>query len=449
MAYSRLEAPPIRYAQTSDGVNIAYVVVGEGTPYLRIANPPFGIIEGLWQLLPEGIKRLGEEFQWVTFDARGTGLSQRQVTDISPQTLLADAEAVRGRLPMVPTVLNIPCDPINIGPALDLIKAHPGRFSHLILDAPWVTASDVDRTRYGQVLRVAEQLDWDTFTDVLARVAITLENEGVQTEDSEFYRRGVDHDVWAQYSHPFHRDVVPDLAALGLPTLVVAWTVAPQPVEAAQRVAARIHGAEFRVCSDPTFAEAAEFHLDFLRRTSSRLVAGVSASDALQPGSFRTLLFTDLEGHTAMMSRLGDTKGRAVLREHERITREALAAQGGQEVKTMGDGFMASFGSAQRALDCAAALQRAVADSIGGEALRIRAGINAGEPIAEDDDLFGSSVIAAARIAGKASGGQVLVSDVVRQLVVGKGFLFADAGIQELKGLDEPVRLWDLRWEGA
>ena len=172
-----------------------------------------------------------------------------------------------------------------------------------------------------------------------------------------------------------------------------------------------------------------------------------SAATGEEPGVFRTLLFTDLEGHTAMMSRLGDAKGREVLREHERITREALAAHGGQEIKTMGDGFMASFGSAQRALDCAVALQRAVAEGIGGEALRIRAGINAGEPIAEDDDLFGSSVIAAARIAGKASGGQVLVSDVVRQLVAGKGFLFSDAGIQELKGLEEPVRLWELRWE--
>ncbi|MCA9830097.1 MAG: adenylate/guanylate cyclase domain-containing protein, partial [Dehalococcoidia bacterium] len=114
-----------------------------------------------------------------------------------------------------------------------------------------------------------------------------------------------------------------------------------------------------------------------------------------------------------------------------------------------GDGFMASFGSAQRALDCAVALQRAVAGGIGGEALRIRAGINAGEPIAEDDDLFGSSVIAAARIASKASGGQVLVSDVVRQLVAGKGFLFSDTGLHDLKGLEEPVRLWELRWEGA
>jgi adenylate cyclase len=79
----------------------------------------------------------------------------------------------------------------------------------------------------------------------------------------------------------------------------------------------------------------------------------------------------------------------------------------------------------------------------------VRIGINAGEPIAEDSDLFGSSVIAAARIAATAKGGQVLVSDVVRQLVAGKGFGFTDTGEHTLKGLDEPVRVWELDWNAT
>jgi class 3 adenylate cyclase len=167
-----------------------------------------------------------------------------------------------------------------------------------------------------------------------------------------------------------------------------------------------------------------------------------------------------------MMQRLGDAEGREVLREHERLTREALAAHGGAEVKTMGDGFMASFGSAQKALECAIALQRAFGQAgklaIGQEAiesvrpealegrteapLRVRVGINAGEPIAEDDDLFGASVILAARTAAKAQGGEILVTDVVRQLVAGKGFVFADRGETEMRGFDEPVRLFEVRW---
>jgi class 3 adenylate cyclase len=168
--------------------------------------------------------------------------------------------------------------------------------------------------------------------------------------------------------------------------------------------------------------------------------------------AFRTILFTDIEYHGELMRRHGDQAARQLLREHERITREALRQHGGSEIKSMGDGFLASFGSAQRALECAAALQRELANSnlggdvAGGGGLRVRVGINAGEPIAEDDDLFGTAVIAAARIASMAAGGEVLVANVVRELVAGKGFLFHDRGEQPLRGLEDPVRLWQLLW---
>jgi class 3 adenylate cyclase len=204
-----------------------------------------------------------------------------------------------------------------------------------------------------------------------------------------------------------------------------------------------------------------------------------------------TVLFTDLVGHTEMMSRLGDERGRDVLREHERITRECLAAHGGAEVKTMGDGFMASFGSVTKAVECAVALQKAFearnapvgaplgdGGGAGGaapnsaamqkaidehdrgvgqgavrqradaptEPLSVRVGLNAGEPIEEDGDLFGATVILASRIAAKADGGEILVADTVRGLCSGKGFLFADRGEFVAKGFDEAVRVYEVRW---
>jgi len=168
-------------------------------------------------------------------------------------------------------------------------------------------------------------------------------------------------------------------------------------------------------------------------------------------GSFRAILFTDLVGHTEMMSRLGDERGRAVLREHERITREVLKAHGGTEVKTMGDGFMASFGSVTRAVECGIAVQRAFAERNSSapealEGLSVRVGLNAGEPIEEDGDLFGATVILASRIAAKAEGGDILVADTVRGLCSGKGFLFADRGDFVAKGFEEPVRVYEVRW---
>ncbi|MCB9485748.1 MAG: adenylate/guanylate cyclase domain-containing protein [Thermoflexaceae bacterium] len=441
-----MEVPPTRYVLTEDGVRIGWTTFGVGPAVLRVANPPFGVVsDSTWSLLPEAMELTAASATWFYYDARGTGRSQREVESVSLDSMVADAEAVLGRMPPGPLGLSAPGELTATQAALELLNRHSSRFSYLILDAPY-TSHAASNSRFTNALRVIRDLDWETFTDTLARVLINLDNPKIIQAGGERLRAMVSRDIAMAYWHTMHVDLREAFARVQLPVLVVGWTAGPVPVESSRDVAALIPNAEFQESADPTFVENVRHHAKFIRRQSSRLDADPAAAE---PPAFRTLLFTDLEGHTAMMSRLGDAKGREVLREHERITREALAAHGGQEIKTMGDGFMASFGSAQRALDCAVALQRAVAGGIGGEALRIRAGINAGEPIAEDDDLFGSSVIAAARIAGKASGGQVLVSDVVRQLVAGKGFLFSDAGLQELKGLDEPVRLWELRWEGA
>ncbi len=114
----------------------------------------------------------------------------------------------------------------------------------------------------------------------------------------------------------------------------------------------------------------------------------------------------------------------------------------------MGDGFMASFSSATKALECAIAIQRAFAEhnESAEEPILVRIGLNAGEPIAEEEDLFGTAVIEAARITAAGQGGEILVANVVRELAKGKDFLFADRGETSLKGFDEPVRLYEVRW---
>lgn len=161
------------------------------------------------------------------------------------------------------------------------------------------------------------------------------------------------------------------------------------------------------------------------------------------------VLFTDLVGHTEMMRRLGDRAGRELLREHERITRDTLAQHGGVELKTMGDGFMAAFDSAVAAMDCAVALQRAFAEhaDVSAEPLRVRIGLNAGEPVQDDGDLFGSSVILAARVAAQAGAGEILIPEPVRHLLTGKEYVFADRGEYVLKGFEDRMRLFEVRWQ--
>jgi class 3 adenylate cyclase len=163
----------------------------------------------------------------------------------------------------------------------------------------------------------------------------------------------------------------------------------------------------------------------------------------------QSVLFTDMEGSTALRQRLGDAKAQDLVRTHNTIVRDALKAHSGSEIKHTGDGIMASFSTASGALECAVAIQRGVAAHVEQHPdapLGVYIGLNAGEPIAEEKDLFGTSVDLTRRICDNAQPGQILVSDLVAGLAAGKGFVFEDQGEASLKGFDRPVRLYEVRW---
>lgn len=172
--------------------------------------------------------------------------------------------------------------------------------------------------------------------------------------------------------------------------------------------------------------------------------AGTSKQDA-RPGLV-VVLFTDIQDSTALTHRLGDARAQELVRAHNSLVRNALACHEGSEIKHTGDGIMAVFGSACAALECATAIQRAVSVASDRD-LRVHIGLNAGEPVAEESDLFGTAVQLARRVCDRAVGGQVFASDVVRQLAAGKGFSFEDRGAAPLKGFPEPVPTFELIWQ--
>ncbi|HEV8625816.1 MAG TPA: AAA family ATPase [Acidimicrobiia bacterium] len=155
------------------------------------------------------------------------------------------------------------------------------------------------------------------------------------------------------------------------------------------------------------------------------------------PGGVVALLFTDIVRSTELLSRLGDDAADELRRRHVAALRQAVAASGGEEVKSLGDGLMVSFTSPVAALSCAVAMQ----DSVEGSGFELRVGVHAGEPIREESDLFGGAVVVAKRLCDAADGGQVLTSQLVVDLVGGRGaFRFRPLGPLTLKGLPEPVR---------
>jgi adenylate cyclase len=159
-----------------------------------------------------------------------------------------------------------------------------------------------------------------------------------------------------------------------------------------------------------------------------------------------TILFTDIDGYTAMTERLGDRASQAMLRTHNRVVRAALAEHSGREIKHTGDGIMAFFPSAIRGVECALAIQDALvaynAAHPDEESLRVAIGLNTGSPIREDGDLYGTAVIVAARTVDVAAGGEVVVTDVVRQLSAGKDLRFDPLPDVQLEGLSEAASLF-------
>jgi class 3 adenylate cyclase len=213
--------------------------------------------------------------------------------------------------------------------------------------------------------------------------------------------------------------------------------------EAAMQVHREAHGmvAEKIIQVEP---EVADLFLggSEVNAAGAALLPG-GAADVRDPG-IRTVLFTDIVNSTSLTQKLGDEMAMEFLRVHDRIVREALAAAKGREVKHTGDGIMASFVSAAAAVRCAMQIQRELARRQRQEQdhhIKVRIGGAAGEPVEQNNDIFGTTVQLAARLCSHAQPDQILVSTAVAELCIGKGLSFRPLGEVALKGFDRPVQV--------
>jgi class 3 adenylate cyclase len=165
--------------------------------------------------------------------------------------------------------------------------------------------------------------------------------------------------------------------------------------------------------------------------------------------AMRAIVFTDIRGSVAQTMQLGDDAHMALLSEHNRIVREALASHEGREVKHTGDGIMAAFTSVSSAVAFAIDLQQhmALRNATADTPFQVGIGISAGEPVTDDhEDLFGAAVQLAARLCAAAPAGGIEVSVAVKELCIGKQFHFGTCTFAELKGFDEPVASHSVAW---
>lgn len=456
-----MNAPPVQFTQTSDGVSIAYQQRGSG--------PPLVISSGLIPPLEEDWRddgwagRLTRRFRVFRFDPRGCGLSQFEVGSDGIEAEAADVAAV-ARATGAPSVSLVGYS-LGVAAAVSCAAQEPELVDRLVLHAPIVgraaASSPIDRDAEnpaelaGEVIEGLMKLGYAYNDEPARRAMMTMVIPEASSE--ELVLLGESLRSYAAADRILQ--VVPQLRSwateamlsrLEVETLVSVpneesgkaigrrWT---QAIPRAQMVVVRGRSGIILPGSQTVedFASAVE-----------RFAGGQEYERGPDTTArTRTVLFTDLKDSTDLTDRLGNVEARRIMRDVERLTRQAIHAHGGTEVKGLGDGMMAWFPLASGALEAAVDLQYSVMHMDAPVDVRLSIGVDAGEPIEESGDLFGAAVNRAARIVGYAGESEIIVSSLVRGLVQGHTFRFTDRGLAQLRGIAESTHLFELDWRAA
>jgi class 3 adenylate cyclase/pimeloyl-ACP methyl ester carboxylesterase len=402
----------------------------------------------------EFLEYFARDRQLIRFDARGLGLSDRGDSERTLDAHLRDLEAVVKKLNLERFAIFAASYSGPMG--IRYAARHPERVERLIL---WCThafhgevvaklpaQSNSQRVAVNQLAGV----DRDLFIRTYLHRAVGWTEGDIANRFVDVAHQSIDPErFFENLANHAAFDAREDLPNVLCPVLVLHRPAfVGSHVDVAKSLASRMQNARLVPLEGDSVVPFIGDTKAILDVCESFLAESSAPAAGAGDGSTRTILYTDLEAHAAMVQRLGDERGREVLREHERVIRSSLREHGGEEVKTFGDGFLASFRSTQQAIRCAIDLQRSfeTRDPVHGERPRLRVAINAGEPISEDDALYGQAVTVAALIARSASGGTILAAGVVRELVAGKGFEFRSQGSSVIPGADEPIQVFEIEW---
>ena len=450
-----MATPSVRYATTADGASIAYWTMGSGPP-LVLLPARFFFTPSTWNEMDEvGAfnDRLAARNTVIHLDHRGYGLSDPATVPAPMDDLIADIDAVVDGLGLEHIALL--GQTFSTALAINYAVQRPGRLSHLILWCGITSWDEYIQAPQAQTLAVVrEQGDWHTFTETVWQVIYGWAESEMARHYAAKLRDTVGRE--AVIAH-FNRDAVPDvsdlLARVSAPTLVLARQDGYYGIDGSRMLATKIPDAHMVVQPGTSAAlwtgdvEATCAEIDAFLTYKDE--SGEGSTAHADPGPFRTILFTDVVASTPLLAQLKDERMRTIMRDHDAVLQAAVDEHEGRVVKTIGDAFMADFAVPSSAVECAIAMQRGIREQFADSdvPIRLRIGINAGEPIAEDDDLHGASVVIAKRLESAAATNGILVSDVVKQMVMGKDFEFADQGEVALKGFEEPVRAWAVAWQ--
>ena len=430
------ESPETSYVR-SGGLEIGYQVLGDGPLDVVFVPGLLSQIDVLWTL-PSArrfFQRIAQFARLIIYDKRGQGVSDPTGTTLTLEQDMEDLIAVLDAAGSERAAL---LGYSEGGPMSALTAAtFPDRAAALVLCGTFATGRALGDHRLQLIEGMLDAWGRGRGLEIFAPSVVS---EGSANRFAAFERAvGSPAMIRARVELIRDIDVTPVLESLRLPTLVVHRSGdRAAPREAGAEVAASISGARW-------VELPGEDHIPWVG-DSERMVAVIEeflTGGVTAAGSDRllaTVMFTDIVDSTRRTAELGDGRWGAVVAAHEEAVRECLASYRGREVKTMGDGFLATFDGPARAIRCA----RSIVEDATRGGLEVRVGLHTGECEMVGRDVRGMAVNIGARVAGVAAGGEVLVSRTVRDLVVGSGLEFSPRGPHELKGVPGEWELFAL-----
>lgn len=444
----------IHYARTSDGIDIAYTVFGEG-PDLLVAPGFVTHLDLMWDFpFFHTIRGLGEHFRVMVLDKRGTGLSDRSLGFGSLEDRTEDIQAVLDAERAEQVILYGVSEG---GPmAVYYTASHPERVRALVLYGTsarfdpevgdsFLTAVSASsgvgepERPVGGFLDVIER-EWGKGLVYQSFLSHAPDPAAAQRVLARFERSACTPQMCREImERNFEIDVRPFLPSVSVPTLVLHCTDDPAlPVEFGRFLGSHIPGARYVEIDGDFHGSWRVEDMAKLRPPLVEFFAELFGSEeaATAPSGERelaTVLFTDIVASTDRAAEVGDSVWKEMLDRHERDAADAVATAGGRLVKTTGDGMLATFSGPSHAVATARALQDA-ALPLG---IGLRAGLHTGEIERRADDIGGIGVHIAARIAALAEAGEILVSRTARDLAIGSHIEFEDRGTHTLKGVPD------------
>jgi class 3 adenylate cyclase len=436
------ETPRTQFARNGE-VHLAFQVVGNGDLDLLLVDTWVHHVEAVWDFpdFARFLRRLSSFGRLIHFDRRGTGLSDPVPLDQLPslQTQVGDAVAVlKAAGSQRAAVIGLNDGTIV---AVLLAASHPELCRSLVLftfTRTHTLAAGLPMESIDEVIELikARAVKDDSGVEFLA--PSRANDERFDRHLARLQRFSVRPGAFGHYyRQTMEADVTDILPAIRTPTLVLNRTGNRiVPLEQSREAAAAIDGARFVELPGTdhlAFAEGIDPLLDEVEEFLTGARTGADPDRMLT-----TLLFTDIVNSTTLAAQMGDRRWRDVLDQHHQVGRGELERFGGREVSTTGDGFFAAFDRPIAAVRCALAMVEAM-PPLG---VQIRAGVHTGEVEVRGADLGGLAVHIAARIAGLAGQGEVLVSSTVKDMLVGSGVGFEDRLEQALKGVPGTWRLF-------